>query len=696
MKRHIILKALAVALIGTTVLQAQAQGIYVNKKGGETIEYPSALLDRVAPFVITTKNSELIKGATATLNYEKIADMKTARMSHQIFPSGNGFVVVGGHTTNFQLTKTAEIYQNGKWSDISISSPHDGGFSVILADGRVMVGGGFSSAEGVGQSKKTDIFDPSTQRFTTGPDMIVARAESKAVLLGNKVYVNGNWYADAKVMDCYNGTSFSSVGNMMGFSNPYIFACETTGSIWTWSMTGTKGETINFGKTSSGDEGLLFDEFIASSGQTGTYLFTLLATNIPLSLSDDVRMSNSYSPSLDGYFFLTKDNSGNYHLHRTKIQSDQINTFNLEIPTTYPGTNTAIDYRGSVFVNEAKEELYLIGSSGTSSNQTVYLISYNFIQGNWTIAKADGFSHNLMSGSWTMLNDGRLACTGGSIQNNFDPQKFAYIFTPPVAGATNTSEWEEYGVEVFKKDGSSDEYLEKDLKSITTYEEHFDERITQEIPEEYLKKIGVHMPIFNGNTPPNIEGTFNLSKNELVYNSTEDNTYVPGYIVMSQYVKFSNQNMKENTIEYQYEQITNKGELSSKSDLSAAKILGQGDNFTVFAISELTNTSDNSWSKMARLVSGTKTNDGIKNLYYGFVMLDKRDPNNNIMGIGQYRIFHDKDGLSEPVTWKSRQRAVWSTSSENSEEATTDPYNSMENVASPVISKSYKKEKLVK
>lgn len=50
------------------------------------------------------------QGVTAALKYEKVADMTVARMSHQFFPSGNGFVVVGGRTTGFQLTRTAELY----------------------------------------------------------------------------------------------------------------------------------------------------------------------------------------------------------------------------------------------------------------------------------------------------------------------------------------------------------------------------------------------------------------------------------------------------------------------------------------------------------------------------------------------------------------------------------------------------------
>ena len=46
---------------------------------------------------------------------------------------------------------------------------------------------------------------------------------------------------------------------------------------------------------------------------------------------------------------------------------------------------------------------------------------------------------------------------------------------------------------------------------------------------------------------------------------------------------------------------------------------------------------------------------GISNLYYGFVMLDKYDPNQRIMPIGAFRIFKDQDGWSEPTSWRVRQ-----------------------------------------
>ena len=53
------------------------------------------------------------------------------------------------------------------------------------------------------------------------------------------------------------------------------------------------------------------------------------------------------------------------------------------------------------------------------------------------------------------------------------------------------------------------------------------------------------------------------------------------------------------------------------------------------------------------MVSGTKTDEGIKDFYYGFVMTDKgSDPNHKLMDVGVYRVFKDGDGISEPTTWE--------------------------------------------
>lgn len=392
----------------------------------------------------TTRAADDKQGVKATLKYEQIADMPTARMGHQVLPSGNGFVVVGGRTTGFRLTKTAELWQNGTWTSLNISNAHDGAFSVKLADGRYMVGGGFSSDSGRGQSRATDFYDPQTRTFTAGPQLSTARAQSMAINVnGNQnenqnqngnVYVSGNWYADDPTMDLYDGTSFKAVGQTDGRSNPYMMA-DREGCVYVLSAYDTYGESFGFYTDEDGDQLLLADRYFPSTGERRYFGLPFSSQLFPMWLPDDTRPSD-YHITYGGnncYLMLAKTASG-YSLYMLDIDAPQLYVFSsFDIPTADDAGN-AITWRGGVLVNESRKETYLIGASGTLGNQTLHVISLNYVSDEWTIASATGFKHNVLTASWAVLADGRLACTGGGIKDNTDAQRTAYLITPTVAG----------------------------------------------------------------------------------------------------------------------------------------------------------------------------------------------------------------------------------------------------------------------
>ena len=136
MKRNIIFKALIAAVFSTAALQVQAQGIYVNKKNGESIPYPAATFDKVTPTSKATASTNTTEGVVATLKCEKIADMINGRFDHHIFASGNDIVVVGGLSSWFKANRTAEVYHNGVWKEMAAQLL--GGSIKLVADhGRV-------------------------------------------------------------------------------------------------------------------------------------------------------------------------------------------------------------------------------------------------------------------------------------------------------------------------------------------------------------------------------------------------------------------------------------------------------------------------------------------------------------------------------------------------------------------------------
>ena len=385
----------------------------------------------------TTRADDPRQGVRATLRYEQAADMTVARMAHQAFPSGDGLVVVGGRTTGFQLTKTAELWQNGTWTTIPIASAHDGAFAVRLSNGRYMVGGGFASAGGVGQTKVTDIYDPTTRTFATGPQLTTARAQSMAMAVGSQVYVSGNWYADDPTMDFYDGASFKAVAQTDGRTSPYMMY-DADGNIYAFSSLNEHGQSFGYYTDDDGEQ-LLVDRYSPATGETRYLALPFTSENSLLPLSDDVRPSD-YHVVYSGYncYLLLSRAADGCRLYMLNLDQMGLYRFqNVVIPTADDEGRT-ITWRGGVLTNSVRQEAYLIGASGPAARQTLHLISLNYDTDEWTLATATGFSHNLLSASWTVLSDGRLACTGGSVNDNTDARPTVYLFTPPVAGQGDT------------------------------------------------------------------------------------------------------------------------------------------------------------------------------------------------------------------------------------------------------------------
>lgn len=179
-----------------------------------------------------------------------------------------------------------------------------------------------------------------------------------------------------------------------------------------------------------------------------------------------------------------------------------------------------------------------------------------------------------------------------------------------------------------------------------------DERLNNVVPEDIQAKMEEHMPIYTGVNPPNIEGTYFMDPFETVF--CEDygsGGYESGYIINSYYCQFLNQNFENNTIDYK--EASSVGSDSSVGN--GAFISGSGNNFTAFF--DTSGESQGISTRTALVISGTKTSEGIEDLYYAFVMVEKGDdPNHELMNEGIFRVFRDQDGLSVNASWPATTR----------------------------------------
>ena len=83
------------------------------------------------------------------LQVERLADLNIPRGDHSFFVVNGEPTVVGGHTSGFVPTATAEYFHDGEWHLMQMVYAHDHGFSTPLRSGKVLIGGGHEQPLGI-------------------------------------------------------------------------------------------------------------------------------------------------------------------------------------------------------------------------------------------------------------------------------------------------------------------------------------------------------------------------------------------------------------------------------------------------------------------------------------------------------------------------------------------------------------------
>lgn len=183
--------------------------------------------------------------------------------------------------------------------------------------------------------------------------------------------------------------------------------------------------------------------------------------------------------------------------------------------------------------------------------------------------------------------------------------------------------------------------LEKDNTTfvIPPYEVTIPETI---IPSSMIDSLRPYMTIYDGEDPPVIEGGFLASPMELVHAS---DIYVNNNFYNTKLL-FSSQSCR-NMICYNEEQS------SAQLICDDAIVTGRGSSFTFAGQAEMHNAVAG-WSCVLGLViSGERSSDGtIRRLEYANIMLEKNDPYNVLIEVGDFRVYRDSDGTTTPHSWQ--------------------------------------------
>lgn len=161
------------------------------------------------------------------------------------------------------------------------------------------------------------------------------------------------------------------------------------------------------------------------------------------------------------------------------------------------------------------------------------------------------------------------------------------------------------------------------------------------IPDEILAEIRENgQPIFEGLNPPDVSGRYRISPLELVSSNFPDNIDPDNFA--DENVEFLEIEFKSLTLEVKSEQAGIEGEGYGSF------ISGQVNNFTIYV--RIEQDRDDYSTLLTSVYSGTLTENGISNLYTSIFMInDGGDPDNDLIEIGQGRLFKDGDGFSPKV-----------------------------------------------
>lgn len=357
----------------------------------------------------------------------RLPDLNEARSGHALVWADGHIVAIGGHTTGFIPTATAEYYEGGQWHTIPTLYPHDTPFGLALKDGGVLVGGGYESSFGVGQTWGVERYHPKTHTFTPEPIMEEKRAHASALELENgEILISGNWYA-TDVTEIYLDTVEAQWIDTAADNRSYPILLPVTNDN-VWIIGGT------YGSYGPGTQNVV--------DQTKGEPFTvdLLAEWLPQTPMDRNVQADAYRLAEHSFLIPVLNSEGQWV--PLLVDSSGFSLLPMEQPLPKEGPWGTIRYKGSFWTVPETQTAWLMG---LDEQQHVFLAELDcqpVFQGSkakLTMHCSEPLEQFPSNPYELMLPDGIFVTVGGMIHTNYDVSASVYAFYPDAAPTKRTS-----------------------------------------------------------------------------------------------------------------------------------------------------------------------------------------------------------------------------------------------------------------
>lgn len=347
---------------------------------------------------------------------KKLPDLNVPRTGHSVFTVNGELVVVGGHTTGFIPTATAEYYSDGEWHLLQTVYAHDDGLCVVLKSGKVLIGGGHERHLGIGQTFPVEMYDPATHTFDGFGCLDRKRTMASAMEIDSgRVVIAGNWYGDDAIELFDGNKQFTHVKDVSVQSSwPYIFRTAKDDALIV-GIIGTRGEHI---KSDMVDR-LHGEPLHVPLFETW---HPVMGWNTPCSncfIGDEA--SGNFS-----YLFPVNNDDGQVAIALVRNGDFSLLPTACPIPMESPWGQ--IEYVAPIVVDRNVKRGYMLGISKESGDNIKYVLCIDY-------GKQDAaqltlyYTNELPEYEFNMMldSDGNLVMSGGSMYDNFKPSSAVYL-----------------------------------------------------------------------------------------------------------------------------------------------------------------------------------------------------------------------------------------------------------------------------
>jgi len=363
------------------------------------------------------------------LEAERLPDMNLPRSGHNVFYANGELTVVGGHTSGFVMTPTAEYFSNDEWHTVPTVYPHDNGMAIALDEGRrVLVAGGHEKGLGIGQSYEAEMYDPVSHTFQGFGCLDRKRALAQGVELDSgRGLITGNHQGN-DAFELFDGQkSFRHIKEVAAWrAAPYLLPIGPD-------------DAIAFGTVWRNGTFIPCDTVDRLKGEP--FCVPLLKEWMPIAYDQNNHTHEAFigNKATDDYSYLIAANNPEGDVAFIHIHDTAFSLLSTTCPVPTMSEWGRIAYYSPAIADLNTRRAYMVGND-TTGRIYVVAVEYDKQPAPLTLYYTDPLS-DFGEATPVLTPDGDLVVTGGIADDNFAPFASVWLLhtgTPKTASTTET------------------------------------------------------------------------------------------------------------------------------------------------------------------------------------------------------------------------------------------------------------------